>query len=434
MKRIISIFLVLLTLAVPLTACRTPRGDGMQTYPASETEAETTGTPAGCALPVDCVLPGKNDPVTFNNCCDTEWNGYMIGFGDVLTGRNTIPLKYNLSSGTLTPVCVDPLCNHELNIGNCPFSYAVNTIGVWNGRLYIVRNWADKDMNTGSFTYINSTLSSYDMTDGILHDYWEISFPFPSDEEYEKQGSAYRDNTQKMQVFWMYGAYIFTTRYYPICDEPVSIEDYHQWLVCINADTGVFTQLVNLTEKGVDFEQIFCVRNGCVYYLDSRKDFCELDLNTQSYRVVIPYESDGWTLRYYNSYSGFIDNCFWYGEVSNDLGIFRVKRFSMSDGTAETVTEFSNSGMFGFTICGDSIFRFIRGEKIPDSRYYVFRIIRCNLDGSGEEEVSSFEALSMFSVDPCENNQKLYISLQQSERCLVYDIRSGEFTSVKPLK
>ena len=86
-------------------------------------------------------------------------NAEGLPLGEVDTG---CPYKVNYRTGTVTPVCVDPLCGHD--DGGCPFYEAEQCVPSGN-TMFFIRGEMSVDKNTGERSG-KAALCAYDMLNG----------------------------------------------------------------------------------------------------------------------------------------------------------------------------------------------------------------------------------------------------------------------------
>lgn len=302
-------------------------------------------------------------------------NAEGLPLGEVDTG---CPYKVNYRTGTVTPVCVDPLCGHD--DGGCPFYEAEQCVPSGN-TMFFIRGEMSVDKNTGERSG-KVALCAYDMLNGGTKELgtFEDAISIIAAEE----GRAYF--------------------YRLIPDSDGARAKYHFYY----ADGGKIREMPMKDEYSsddagsADLPEIFAVDGGKIYWYGAAEDgmaFWSTDLDWKDRReldITVPqamngHFSDGYSYYTIKRPSEANDA---YGRLlsqnSNELwrvGIDGEEPEKLSDNIA------------CFIVSGGKIYYTV-AEKEPETimvhgdTYYDLcggKIYRMNTDGSGAELIADTE-------------------------------------------
>lgn len=302
-------------------------------------------------------------------------NAEGLPLGEVDTG---CPYKVNYRTGTVTPVCVDPLCGHD--DGGCPFYEAEQCVPSGN-TMFFIRGEMSVDKNTGECSG-KVALCAYDMLNGDTKELgtFEDAISIIAAEE----GRAYfsrlvPDGDGVSAKYHFYYADGRKIREMPMKDEYCS------------DDTG-----------SSDLPEIFAVDGERIYWYGAAEDgmvFWTTDLDGKDRReldITVPQAMNG---RFSDGYSYYTikratEATDTYGRLlsQNSNELWRVRT---SGGEPEKLSD----NIACFIVSGGKIYYTV-AEKEPETimvhgdTYYDLcggKIYRMNTDGSGAELIADTE-------------------------------------------
>ena len=302
-------------------------------------------------------------------------NAEGLPLGEVDTG---CPYKVNYRTGTVTPVCVDPLCGHD--DGGCPF-YEAEQCAPSGNTMFFIRVEMSVDKNTGERSG-KVALYSYDMLNGGTKELgtFEDAISIIAAEE----GRAYF--------------------YRLIPDSDGARAKYHFYY----ADGGKIREMPMKDEYSsddagsADLPEIFAVDGGKIYWYGAAEDgmaFWSTDLDGKDRReldIIVPQAmngqfSDGYSYYTIKRPSEANDA---YGRLlsQNTNELWRV---GIDGGEPEKLSD----NIAQFIVSGGKIYYTV-AEKEPETimvhgdTYYDLcggKIYRMNTDGSGAELIADTE-------------------------------------------
>ena len=283
-------------------------------------------------------------------------NQYMIGPQTFLLypSQQTFngDMKYNLTTHTVTPICMDELCNHT-NRSNCKIKGDNIYYFIHQNKLYYNRSYYEivgsyevigQDGKT-EIQYITEThqcFCSYDLTTG---DYRELLDINVSEVE-----------TMKRVILYENSAYYL--RYFPNKSNPQTVEDYTLSLCCMNLNSGKERLVFDAT-------QFLNQSSVLIFAKDHRFYFANNQLGT-----LLSIDQEG-----------------------KDVKI-------LIDGQGENFASFDRYGTF---LCGDWIYYAVPavaadGDKFTaagiSSGYYLFRV---HIENGTKEKLSD-DLITSFNV------------------------------------
>lgn len=302
-------------------------------------------------------------------------NAEGLPLGEVDTG---CPYKVNYRTGTVTPVCVDPLCGHD--DGGCPF-YEAEQCAPSGNTMFFIRGEMSVDKNTGERSG-KVALCAYDMLNGDT-----------------KEIGAFED---ALSIIAAAEGRVYFYRLIP--DSDGARAKYHFYY----ADGGKIREMPMKDEYSsddagsADLPEIFAVDGGKIYWYGAAEDgmaFWSTDLDGKDRReldITVPqamngHFSDGYSYYTIKRPSEANDT---YGRLlsqnSNELwrvGIHGGEPEKLSDNIAQ------------FIVSGGKIYYTV-AEKEPETimvhgdTYYDLcggKVYRMNTDGSGAELIADTE-------------------------------------------
>ena len=302
-------------------------------------------------------------------------NAEGLPLGEVDTG---CPYKVNYRTGTVTPVCVDPLCGHD--DGGCPF-YEAEQCAPSGNTMFFIRGEMSVDKNTGERSG-KVALCAYDMLNGDTKEIgaFEDALSIIAAEE----GRAYF--------------------YRLIPDSDGARAKYHFYY----ADGGKIREMPMKDEYSsddagsADLPEIFAVDGGKIYWYGAAEDgmaFWSTDLDGKDRReldIIVPqamngHFSDGYSYYTIKRPSEANDA---YGRLlsQNSNELWRV---GIDGGEPEKLSD----NIACFIVSGGKIYYTV-AEKEPETimvhgdTYYDLcggKIYRMNTDGSGAELIAETE-------------------------------------------
>ena len=302
-------------------------------------------------------------------------NAEGLPLGEVDTG---CPYKVNYRTGTVTPVCVDPLCGHD--DGGCPF-YEAEQCAPSGNTMFFIRGEMSVDKNTGERSG-KVALCAYDMLNGDT-----------------KEIGAFED---ALSIIAAAEGRVYFYRLIP--DGDGARAKYHFYY----ADGGKIREMPMKDEYSsddagsADLPEIFAVDGGKIYWygavedgmafwstdLDG-KDRCELDITVP--QAMNGHFSDGYSYYTINNPPELKDT---YGRLlaQNTNELWRV---GIHGGEPEKLSD----NIACFIVSGGKIYYTV-AEKEPETimvhgdTYYDLcggKIYRMNTDGSGAELIADTE-------------------------------------------
>lgn len=302
-------------------------------------------------------------------------NAEGFPLGEVDTG---CPYKVNYRTGTVTPVCVDPLCGHD--DGGCPFYEAEQCVPSGN-TMFFIRGDMSVDQNTGERSG-KVALCAYDMLNGDT-----------------KEIGAFED---ALSIIAAAEGRVYFYRLIP--DSDGARAKYHFYY----ADGGKIREMPMKDEYSsddagsADLPEIFAVDGGKIYWYGAAEDgmaFWSTDLDGKDRReldIIVPQAmngqfSDGYSYYTINSPPELKDT---YGRLlsQNSNELWRV---GIHGGEPEKLSD----NIACFIVSGGKIYYTV-AEKEPETimvhgdTYYDLcggKIYRMNTDGSGAELIADTE-------------------------------------------
>lgn len=302
-------------------------------------------------------------------------NAEGLPLGEVDTG---CPYKVNYRTGTVTPVCVDPLCGHD--DGGCPFYEAEQCVPSGNTMFFICGEMS-VDKNTGERSG-KVALCAYDMLNGDTKEIGAFEDALSIIAAEEGRAYFYRlipDSDRARAKYHFYYADGGKIREMPMKDEYSS------------DDAG-----------SADLPEIFAVDGGKIYWYGAAEDgmaFWSTDLDGKDRReldITVPqamngHFSDGYSYYTIKRPSEANDA---YGRLlsQNTNELWRV---GIDGGEPEKLSD----NIACFIVSGGKIYYTV-AEKEPETimvhgdTYYDLcggKIYRMNTDGSGAELIADTE-------------------------------------------
>lgn len=302
-------------------------------------------------------------------------NAEGLPLGEVDTG---CPYKVNYRTGTVTPVCVDPLCGHD--DGGCPFYEAEQCVPSGNTMFFICGEMS-VDKNTGERSG-KVALCAYDMLNGDTKEIGAFEDALSIIAAAEGRAYFYRlipDSDGARAKYHFYYADGGKIREMPMKDEYSS------------DDAG-----------SADLPEIFAVDGGKIYWYGAAEDgmaFWSTDLDGKDRReldIIVPqamngHFSDGYSYYTINDPPELKDT---YGRLlsQNTNELWRV---GIDGGEPEKLSD----NIACFIVSGGKIYYTV-AEKEPETimvhgdTYYDLcggKIYRMNTDGSGAELIAETE-------------------------------------------
>lgn len=302
-------------------------------------------------------------------------NAEGLPLGEVDTG---CPYKVNYRTGTVTPVCVDPLCGHD--DGGCPFYEAEQCVPSGN-TMFFIRGEMSVDKNTGERSG-KVALCAYDMLNGDT-----------------KEIGAFED---ALSIIAAAEGRVYFYRLIP--DSDGARAKYHFYY----ADGGKIREMPMKDEYSsddagsADLPEIFAVDGGKIYWYGAAEDgmaFWSTDLDGKDRReldITVPqamngHFSDGYSYYTIKRPSEANDA---YGRLlsKNTNELWRVR---IDGGEPEKLSD----NIAQFIVSGGKIYYTV-AEKEPETimvhgdTYYDLcggKIYRMNTDGSGAELIAGTE-------------------------------------------
>lgn len=302
-------------------------------------------------------------------------NAEGLPLGEVDTG---CPYKVNYRTGTVTPVCVDPLCGHD--DGGCPFYEAEQCVPSGN-TMFFIRGEMSVDKNTGERSG-KVALCAYDMLNGDT-----------------KEIGAFED---ALSIIAAAEGRVYFYRLIP--DGDGARAKYHFYY----ADGGKIREMPMKDEYSsddagsADLPEIFAVDGGKIYWYGAAEDgmaFWSTDLDGKDRReldIIVPqamngHFSDGYSYYTIKRPSEANDA---YGRLlsQNSNELWRV---GIDGGEPEKLSD----NIAQFIVSGGKIYYTV-AEKEPETimvhgdTYYDLcggKIYRMNTDGSGAELIAETE-------------------------------------------
>lgn len=329
-------------------------------------------------------------------------NAEGLPLGEVDTG---CPYKVNYRTGTVTPVCVDPLCGHD--DGGCPFYEAEQCVPSGN-TMFFIRGEMSVDKNTGERSG-KVALCAYDMLNGDT-----------------KEIGAFED---ALSIIAAAEGRVYFYRLIP--DGDGARAKYHFYY----ADGGKIREMPMKDEYSsddagsADLPEIFAVDGGKIYWYGAAEDgmaFWSTDLDGKDRReldIIVPqamngHFSDGYSYYTIKRPSEANDA---YGRLlsQNTNELWRV---GIHGGEPEKLSD----NVARFIISGGKIYYTV-AEKEPETimvhgdTYYDLcggKIYRMNTDGSGAELIADteFDFAYLYGVfgGVLDDGEETYIALMFS--------------------
>lgn len=318
---------------------------------------------------------------------------------------NGCPYKVNYRTGTVTPVCVDPLCGHD--DGGCPFYEAEQCVPSGN-TMFFIRGEMSVDKNTGERSG-KVALCAYDMLNGDT-----------------KEIGAFED---ALSIIAAAEGRVYFYRLIP--DSDGARAKYHFYY----ADGGKIREMPMKDEYSsddagsADLPEIFAVDGGKIYWYGAAEDgmaFWSTDLDGKDRReldITVPQAmngqfSDGYSYYTINNPPELKDT---YGRLlsQNSNELWRVR---IDGGEPEKLSD----NIAQFIVSGGKIYYTV-AEKEPETimvhgdTYYDLcggKIYRMNTDGSGAELIADteFDFAYLYGVfgGVLDDGEETYIALMFS--------------------
>ena len=330
-------------------------------------------------------------------------NAEGLPLGEVDTG---CPYKVNYRTGTVTPVCVDPLCGHD--DGGCPFYEAEQCVPSGN-TMFFIRGEMSVDKNTGERSG-KVALCAYDMLNGDT-----------------KEIGAFED---ALSIIAAAESRVYF--YMLIPDSDGARAKYHFYY----ADGGKIREMPMKDEYSsddagsADLPEIFAVDGGKIYWYGAAEDgmeFWTTDLDGKDIRgldIKVPQAMNGQFSDGYSYYTikRATEATDTYGRLlsQNSNELWRVR---IHGGEPEKLSD----NIACFIVSGGKIYYTV-AEKEPETimvhgdTYYDLcggKIYRMNTDGSGAELIADteYDFAYLYGIfgGALDDGESSYIALMFSE-------------------